>query len=100
MTPINDHFTADNYVARHTSGHNALDPNSLLTGAEIQAGFGYENPRRFADQHTYDVICSGNVSSVLIPLIAPRDPSLTPMRIVDGPFPGPGALSESVVAFS
>jgi hypothetical protein len=68
-----DYFTKDNYALRHTTGHNMLDPESLLTGAEIARGFTYDNSHRdYLRESAYLSCISGEVPTELIPYIAPR----------------------------
>lgn len=50
------------------------DPESLLTGGEIEAGLGYGDPRVFPDAETYRQCILGNVPVEDIPQVAPRQP--------------------------
>ena len=69
---VQSHFTKDNFTSRRTSGHNAYDPESLLTGAELAAGFEYGDLREYPSQACYDAIVSGQVPVDDIPVLAPR----------------------------
>lgn len=75
------YFEKDNFTSRRTTGHNAYDPESLLTGVEIAAGFGYGDTRDWSNdgrcgtyeaQARYDHAVAGNISCELIAVIAPR----------------------------
>lgn len=47
MSKLNrEYFGKDNFASRRTTGHNLYDPESLITGAEAEAGFTYENSER------------------------------------------------------
>lgn len=39
-------FEKDNFTARRTTGHNMFDPESFITGAELEHGFTYSNSAR------------------------------------------------------
>jgi hypothetical protein len=69
---VQKYFGRDNFKWRRSTGHNAYDPESLLTGAEIAAGKDYDNPRRYASQQDYDDMVSGRIPVELIPVLAPR----------------------------
>ena len=66
-------FVKDNFTSRRTTGHNLHDPDSLMTGAEIDAGFTYANStREWNNQRHYLLACAGNLSSSEIARTAPR----------------------------
>ena len=65
-------FAEDNFASRRTTGHNLYDPESLLTGAEIEAGLGYKDPRVWPSYVTYIKACNGEFTSEQIASIAPR----------------------------
>jgi hypothetical protein len=70
---MKDLFTADNYALRHTTGHNMRDPESLLTGAEINAGYDYANSHReYPSKEVYLLAVSGEMTSEDVSRIAPR----------------------------
>lgn len=70
---VKTYFETDNFTTRRTTGHNMLDPESLITGDELARGFTYQNSHRdYPGQATYDAIVSGDVSVTLVPLVAPR----------------------------
>ncbi len=64
-------FTEDNFASRRTTGLNMYDPESLLTGAEENAGFGYRDPRVWPSYDTYVKACEGAFTSEDIANIAP-----------------------------
>jgi hypothetical protein len=60
-------FDQDNYASRHTTGCNLLDPESLITGAEIAKGLSYDNSHRdFWGPATYELACSGDLSTEVL----------------------------------
>ncbi len=65
-------FEEDNFKSRRTTGHNLLDPEGLLSGAEIEAGLGYNTPRVWPDYYTYLDACEGLITTEEILAIAPR----------------------------
>jgi len=66
-------FVSDNFASRRTTGHNLHDPDSLITGAEIEAGFTYINStREWNDQAHYLNACLCNLTSEEIAHTAPR----------------------------
>ena len=74
-------FATDNYDLRHATGHNMLDPESVISGAEISKGMTYANSRRqYPDIETYVKAASGDLSAGELQRVAPR------VRI-DGPEP-------------
>ena len=75
-----DYFTRDNFTWRRTTGHNAYDPESLLTQAEIDAGLDYTDARVWPDKATYERAVSGEIPVDQIPVIAPR--VRTPYKVV------------------
>lgn len=73
----NDFFAEDNFTARRSGAGpsnfgNAYDPESLLTGAEIEAGLGYEHPRDFSHGPSYRLAVAGKVAVKDIPTFFPR----------------------------
>lgn len=73
---IKTYFDQDNFDTRRSnspSAGNGFDPESLITGAELAAGFTYTNSRRdYPGQATYDAIVAGDIPADAVPLIAPR----------------------------
>lgn len=70
---VETYFAQDNFSTRRTTGHNMLDPESLITGAELAQGFTYSNSHRvYPGQHTYDAIVAGDVPVSAVPIVAPR----------------------------
>lgn len=73
----NDFFERDNFLARRSGAGpsnfgNAYDPNSLLTGAEIEAGLGYEHPRDLSHGPSVRAAVAGKVAVEDIPTLLPR----------------------------
>jgi hypothetical protein len=67
-------FEQENFASRRTTGHNLFDPESLLTGAEEQAGFTYLNSRRkYPSDETREAIIRGDIPTSEVPTIAPRE---------------------------
>lgn len=69
---MNKLFTEDNFSSRRTTGHNLYDPESLLTGEEIEHGLGYEDKRVWGSEQDYIDACEGRVPVEDVPRIAPR----------------------------
>jgi hypothetical protein len=66
-------FEKDNFVSRRTTGHNMLDPESLISGAEIQQGLAYDNSKRnWESEEHYMSAVLGNISTDEILRTAPR----------------------------
>ena len=66
-------FEQDNYTVRHTTGHNMFDPESFITGEELEAGFTYSNSARNWDsENTYKAAVRGSIPVGVVALIAPR----------------------------
>jgi hypothetical protein len=66
-------FDADNYSARHVTGHNMLDPESLITGRELAEGMTYENSHReWASEEQYWLACAGTVPTEKLVKLWPR----------------------------
>lgn len=66
-------FDTDNYDLRHSTGHNMLDPESVITGSEIGQGMTYANSKRqYPDIETYVKAASGDLSADELQKIAPR----------------------------
>ncbi len=65
-------FSEDNFASRRTTGHNLYDPESLLSGAEIAVGLGYDNPRVWPNYSTYVEACEGYLTAEEILTLAPR----------------------------
>jgi hypothetical protein len=66
-------FTKDNFVSRRTTGLNMYDPECLITGAELAAGFSYTNSaREWNNQSDYDAACMGLMTPDQIVHRAPR----------------------------
>lgn len=66
-------FEQDNYELRHTTGHNMLDPESLISGEELAKGLNYKNSKRWwASKESYLRAVSGEVSTDDILRDAPR----------------------------
>lgn len=40
------YFAEDNFTSRRTTGHNMFDPDSFITGKELEAGLTYGNSAR------------------------------------------------------
>jgi hypothetical protein len=68
-----DLFAADNYALRHSTGHNMLDPESLITGREIANGLTYDNSHRdYVSQGAYLRVVSGEIETQRLVIVAPR----------------------------
>jgi hypothetical protein len=66
-------FTKDNFKSRRTTGHNLHDPESLITGADIAAGFTYTNSARdWGSQQEYTIAVLGHLTCEQIVCRAPR----------------------------
>lgn len=69
-------FEKDNFATRRTGGAdsygNAYDPESLLTGAESDAGLTFGDKRLWPSQRLYDDAVAGRIAVDDIPAIAPR----------------------------
>lgn len=66
-------FASDNYDLRHATGHNMLDPESVITGNEISQGMSYANSRRqYPDIETYVKAASGDLGAGELSKTAPR----------------------------
>jgi hypothetical protein len=66
-------FVKDNFTSRRTTGHNLLDPDSLISGAEIAAGLTYHNSSRNWNDHAhYIAACSGQITTEQVLASAPR----------------------------
>jgi len=66
-------FDADNFTTRRTTGHNMYDPESLITGAEVEKGFTYTNSKRnFRDYNHYVAAVIGDLTPEQIAEQAPR----------------------------
>ena len=81
-------FTTDNFTSRRTTGHNMYDPECLITGAEIDAGFTYTNSARdWQSEVDYYLACVGYLTPIQILSHAPRvlinAPSLNSVTIED-----------------
>lgn len=75
MSKLNkEFFGKDNFTSRRTTGHNLYDPESLITGAEVEAGFTYENSeRKFpSDGLLEEFAIRGAMPTADILLIGPR----------------------------
>lgn len=70
---IQSKFEKDNFSSRRTTGHNLYDPESLLTGAEVAAGFTFDNSHRdWPTEEAYDDAVAGRIGVESIPHVAPR----------------------------
>lgn len=65
-------FVTDNFTSRRTTGNNLYDPESLLTGAEIERGLDYSTPRIWSSYEVYKDACEGKFTPEVIAEIAPR----------------------------
>jgi len=66
-------FDKDNFTSRRTTGHNMHDPESFITGAELAAGYTYENSRRdWRDYNHYVSAVIGDLTPEQIAEQAPR----------------------------
>ena len=66
-------FDKDNFTSRRTTGHNMYDPESLISGEEIEAGLTYLNSKRYwADEKHYLSAVDGTLSPDEILATAPR----------------------------
>jgi len=75
MTGISNYFQGDTFSERRNNSPAAgvaYDPNSLLTGAEIAAGLGYNDPRVWPDTETYRRAVEGRFTPEQVASIAPR----------------------------
>lgn len=52
------------------------DPESLLTGAEAEAGATYKNPRQYPNQAVAEAAYSGELTPEQIATLAPRNPEV------------------------
>lgn len=52
------------------------DPESLLTGAEAEAGCTFENPRQWPDQATADRAYAGELTPEEVARLGPRNPKI------------------------
>ena len=66
-------FDNDNFKSRRTTGHNMFDPESLISGKEIEQGFTYTNSRRnwYSEEH-YRHAVYGDIGVLEILSSAPR----------------------------
>lgn len=68
-----DAFSKDNFDSRRTTGNNLYDPESLITGAELEEGLTYTNSRRrFAARLHYIAAVNGLYTVVGIAVFSPR----------------------------
>lgn len=66
-------FDKDNFTLRRTTGHNMHDPESFITGAELEKGFTYTNSRRnWANYRHYVAAVAGMLTPEEIAKTAPR----------------------------
>lgn len=65
-------FENDNFASRRTTGNNMYDPESLLTGAEIERGLTYYDKRVWPAPEVERLAIEGKMPIALIPTIAPR----------------------------
>lgn len=66
-------FDGDNFTSRRTTGHNWLDPESVITGKEVYAGFTANNSaRNWANERHYHLAASGILTVDEIVRTAPR----------------------------
>lgn len=66
-------FQKDNFTLRRTTGHNMYDPESLISGAEIDAGMTYMNSARdWKNLEDYIAAVSGQWTTDEILARAPR----------------------------
>lgn len=66
-------FEQDNFTLRRTTGHNMFDPESLISGAEIQAGMTFTNSKRsWVSEAHYLKAVTGNLNTDEVLLTAPR----------------------------
>lgn len=67
------YFVADNYSVRHTTGHNMFDPDSFITGEELDLGLTYSNSARaFPDFKAYHDAVTGAYTPKEIAEFFPR----------------------------
>jgi hypothetical protein len=73
---VQTYFSQDNFSTRRNnspSAGNGFDPESLITGAEVNAGFSYTNSHRaYPDQATYDALVAGDIPASRVAEVAPR----------------------------
>ena len=65
-------FEKDNFESRRSTGNNMYDPESLLTGAEIERGLTYYDKRVWTSPEVERLAIEGKMPIALIPTIAPR----------------------------
>jgi hypothetical protein len=66
-------FDKDNFTSRRTTGHNMFDPESLISGAEINQGHTYTNSKRkWLDATHYEWAVMGHITPDEILATAPR----------------------------
>lgn len=68
-------FSKDQFALRRSNSgsDNPYDPDSLLTGLEIEQGFDYDNSYRvFPSQAVLDLAVAGDLSTAAIIALAPR----------------------------
>ena len=73
-----DAFSQDNFAQRRNNSAaagNAYDPESLITGAEVEQGLTYTNSRRnWPSELSYHATVSGRFNCDQVPILAPRVP--------------------------
>lgn len=66
-------FDKDNFTLRRTTGHNMVDPESLISGAEIARGMTYTNSKRnWRDEAHYISAVTGAIDTDTVLSTAPR----------------------------
>ena len=66
-------FTEDNFTSRRTTGHNMNDPESLISGKELEQGFSYSNSsRNWSREEQYLQAVRGDISWDEVLKTAPR----------------------------
>lgn len=66
-------FDKDNFTLRRTTGNNMHDPESFITGRELEQGFTYTNSRRnWHSYRQYVAAVIGNLTPEQIAELAPR----------------------------
>ncbi len=86
MTGVANYFQGDTFAERRNATESAgvaYDPESLLTGAEIAAGLGYQDRRQWPDEETYRRALEGRFTPEQVASIAPR------VKVLALPAPAP-----------
>jgi hypothetical protein len=79
-----NYFAQDNFTTRRTTGHNMLDPESVITGRELAKGLDYRNSKRlYASIEQYNAAVDGSLSVEQIEVLCPRVRGYAPASYSD-----------------